>query len=81
MGVQQWARAHYSSLLGELRKWEVHTNGEISFDEFAAFWAHELNVQALLAKAQLEQLRHAKPQLTIAGGPRPVAAPGRKRRR
>ena len=35
MGVQQWARAHYSSLLGELRKWEVHTNGEIGFDIFA----------------------------------------------
>ena len=35
MVVQQWARAHYSSLLGELRKWEVHANGEIGFDTFA----------------------------------------------
>lgn len=35
MGVQQWARAHYSSLLGELRKWEVHAHGEIGFDTFA----------------------------------------------
>ena len=36
MLLQQWARSHYSALLGELRKWEVHPNGEINFDIFAA---------------------------------------------
>ncbi|KAL1519819.1 hypothetical protein AB1Y20_023325 [Prymnesium parvum] len=35
MFLQRWTRHHYSSLLGELRKWEVHPNGEISFDVFA----------------------------------------------
>ena len=35
MDVQQWARSHYSALLPELRKWELHPNGEIGFDVFA----------------------------------------------
>ena len=35
MDVQQWARSHYSALLPELRKWELHPNGEIGFEVFA----------------------------------------------
>lgn len=35
MMMQQWARTHYSSLLTELRKWELRPDGEVSFDAFA----------------------------------------------
>jgi hypothetical protein len=35
MMMQQWARTHYSTLLTELRKWELRPDGEVSFDAFA----------------------------------------------
>lgn len=35
MMMQQWARTHYSSLLTEIRKWELRPGGEVSFDAFA----------------------------------------------
>lgn len=35
MWLQQWARSHYSTLLPELRKWEIYPEGCITFHIFA----------------------------------------------
>ena len=38
--MQQWARQHYSSLLPEMRKWELRPNGEVGFDDFGDSLLH-----------------------------------------
>ena len=53
MVVQQWCRTHYSALLPELRKWELHPNGCISYKE----WGDSLVSLGFPATGKWEELQ------------------------
>ena len=52
MWVQQWSRGHYSTLLPELRKWEVYPDGLITFE----VWADSLHALGFPAAGRWSEL-------------------------
>ena len=75
MVVQQWCRTHYSALLPELRKWELHPNGCISYKE----WGDSLVSLGLPRHRQMGGAAGALAVVGADGGRRAPLAGGAQR--